>query len=321
VLVTGGAGYIGSHAAKALSRAGYLPVTLDNLSRGHATAVRWGPFVQAGLLDAAALDAVFAEHRPVAVMHFAALSTVGESVADPGLYYSNNVAGTLGLLEAMRRAGCGRIVFSSTCATYGLPETLPITEATPQAPVNPYGASKLMVERILADAGAAYGLEHVALRYFNAAGADPEGEAGEAHDPETHLIPLALAAAAGQGAELAVFGDDYPTPDGTCIRDYIHVTDLARAHLLALERLRAGAPSRAYNLGNGRGFSVRAVIAAAAAVTGRPVPHRFAPRRPGDPPVLVADAALAAAELGWTPERAALETQIADAWAWMRAQG
>jgi UDP-glucose-4-epimerase GalE len=317
VLVTGGAGYIGSHVAKLLAAEGFTPVTLDNLGRGHAHAVQWGPLERADLLDGPALAAVFARHRPQAVLHFAALSNVGESVADPLLYYRNNVAGSLALVAAMHEAGCGHIVFSSTAATYGTPETQPITEDAPVLPLNPYGASKAMVERILADTEAAHGLRHVALRYFNAAGADPEGHIGEEHDPETHLIPLALKAL-HDGVPLSVFGDDYPTPDGTCIRDYIHVSDLAQAHLLALRWLMAGRPSRVFNLGNGAGFSVRAVIAAVEAVTGRPVPHRIAPRRAGDPPVLVADATRAREDLGWEPERAALETQIADAWAWFR---
>ena len=317
VLVTGGAGYIGSHVAKLLAAEGFTPVTLDNLGRGHAHAMRWGPLERADLNDGPALAAVFARHRPQAVLHFAALSNVGESVADPLLYYRNNVAGSLALVAAMRAAGCRHIVFSSTAATYGTPETQPITEDAPALPLNPYGASKAMVERILADADAAHGLGHVALRYFNAAGADPEGEIGEEHDPETHLIPLALRAQ-HEGGPLSVFGDDYPTPDGTCIRDYIHVSDLAQAHLLALRWLMAGRPSRVFNLGNGAGFSVREVIAAVEAVTGRPVPHRIAPRRAGDPPVLVADAARAREELGWVPARPGLETQIADAHAWFR---
>ncbi|GAB4525285.1 MAG: UDP-glucose 4-epimerase GalE [Amphiplicatus sp.] len=318
VLVTGGAGYIGSHAAKALAQAGYAPVVFDNLSRGHEWAVKWGPFIRGDLHDAAALDDVFERHRPQAVMHFAAFAYVGESMSDPYLYYRNNVGGTLSLLAAMRRAGCGKIVFSSTCATYGVPEKIPITEETPQNPVNPYGASKLMTERVLADADAAYGLKSVALRYFNAAGADPDGEIGEAHDPETHLIPLALEAAAGMREELRVFGDDYDTPDGSCVRDYIHVADLADAHVLALGWLLNGRPSRIFNLGNGRGFSVFEVLNAVERVTGRRPPYRIAARRAGDPPVLVADAGRAEAELGWRPARPALEAQIADAWRWLR---
>jgi UDP-arabinose 4-epimerase len=319
VLVTGGAGYIGSHTAKALAAAGYLPVTVDDLSCGHREAVRWGPLEVAAIGDGAALDAIFARHRPAAVLHFAGLANVGDSVRDPAFCYRANVGGTLSLIEAMRRAGCGRLVFSSTCAIYGVPPALPITEETPAAPLSPYGWSKFMAERVLADAGAAYGLGHVALRYFNAAGADPEGEIGEDHDPETHLVPLALGAAAGIRGPLRLFGDDYPTPDGTCIRDYVHVSDLARAHVLALGRLMAGGlPRPAYNLGSGRGFSVKEVLAAAEAVAGRPVPHAIAPRREGDTPVLVADATRAEADLGWRPERPDLADQIADAWAWMR---
>jgi UDP-arabinose 4-epimerase len=320
VLVTGGAGYIGSHTAKALSRAGYMPVTVDNLSRGHAWAVKWGPLEQADLGDKEALRAIFRRWQPKAVLHFAAHAYVGESVSDPFLYYRNNVAGTLSLLEAMREAGCDKIVFSSTCATYGTPDRNPITEDTPQQPVNPYGASKLMVERILGDADHAYGLRSVILRYFNASGADPEGEIGEAHDPETHLIPLALEAAAGTGPGLKVFGKDYDTPDGTCIRDYIHVADLASAHVAALDRLRAGSGSCQINLGNGNGFSVLEVIRTIESVTGRKVPFEFAPRRPGDPPVLVADAQRASDLLKWQPQYAALDDQVRHAWQWLRRQ-
>lgn len=320
VLVTGGAGYIGSHTAKALKAAGYTPLTVDNLSRGYEWAVKWGPIEKADLQDRAALAAIFEKHRPAAVVHFAAYAYVGESVGDPYLYYRNNVNGTLSLLEAMRAADCDKIVFSSTCATYGLPDTLPITEETPQTPVNPYGASKLMIERVLSDADTAYGLKSVALRYFNAAGSDPDGEIGEAHDPETHLIPLALQAAAGTGPGLKVFGDDYDTPDGSCIRDYVHVSDLADAHVKALEWLAAGRESRRFNLGNGRGFSVFEVIRAVEAVTGRKVPHEIAPRRPGDPTVLIANARRAIDELGWAPRYTALETQIEHAWRWTSRQ-
>lgn len=313
ILVTGGAGYIGSHAAKALARAGFIPIVFDNLSRGYEDAVKWGPLVRGDLHDPAALDAAFEQYRPVAVMHFAAFAYVGESVAQPLLYYKNNVAGTLSLLEAMKRAGCERIVFSSTCATYGIPKRVPIMEETPQNPVNPYGATKLMVERILADAGTAYGLKSVCLRYFNAAGADPEGEVGEEHDPETHLIPLALGAAAGQG-RLQVFGDDYETPDGSCIRDYIHVCDLADAHLLALRWLLEGKPSRVFNLGNGQGFSVFEVIESARRITGCDVPFDIAPRREGDPAVLVADSRRAREDLNWRPLFPSLEVQMRHAW-------
>lgn len=320
VLVTGGAGYIGSHTAKALSREGYTPIVVDNLSRGHEWAVQWGPLERADLEDGAALAAVFQRWQPEAVVHFAAYAYVGESVQDPYLYFRNNVSGTLTLLEAMKGAGCDKIVFSSTCATYGTPERNPITEDTPQNPVNPYGASKLMVERILLDASAAYGLRSVILRYFNASGGDPDGEIGEAHDPETHLIPLALQAAAGTRPALKVFGNDYDTPDGTCVRDYVHVADLASAHLAALEFLRGGGETCQVNLGNGNGFSVLEVIGTIERVTGRKVPFDFAPRRPGDPPVLVADAKRARDLLKWKPAYGDLETQVTHAWNWLAKQ-
>ena len=316
VLVTGGAGYIGSHSCKALARAGYLPVAFDNLVHGHRWAVRWGPLEVGDIADRARLDAVIEQYRPVAVMHFAAFSYVGESVSDPGKYYRNNVAGTLTLLEAMRDHGIDRLIFSSTCATYGVPLEIPITEAHPQAPINPYGASKWMIERMLADFGAAHGLRSVALRYFNAAGADPEAEIGEDHDPETHLIPLVLDAAAGRRPHITVFGEDYETPDGTCIRDYIHVTDLADAHVLALRALDAGEPGAAYNLGNGLGFSVQEVIDHAREVTGLKVPVVAGARRPGDPPRLVGDARRATTELGWQPRYADLDRIIETAWQW-----
>ncbi len=316
ILVTGGAGFIGSHTAKMLAGAGFTPIVFDNLTHGHAHAVKWGPLVEGDLHDGAALDAAFARYEPAAVVHFAAFAYVGESVADPYRYYHNNVAGTLSLLSAMKRAGRDKIVFSSTCATYGIPEVVPITEDTPQRPVNPYGASKLMVERMLADADVAYGLRSVALRYFNAAGSDPKGEIGEEHDPETHLIPLVLEAAAG-GRPLQVFGDDYDTPDGSCIRDYIHVCDLADAHVLALRWLIEGGASRVFNLGNGRGYSVFDVVRTAERVTGKSVPHVVSPRRPGDPPTLIADANRAIEQLGWKPRFGALEDQIEHAWRFM----
>jgi UDP-arabinose 4-epimerase len=316
ILVTGGAGYIGSHAAKALARAGYEPVTYDNLGRGHREAVKWGPLVVGELADRALLAETLRRHKIAAVMHFAAFAYVGESVAEPALYFRNNVANSLVLLEAMAEAGVGRIVFSSTCATYGLPETMPIAEDAPQHPVNPYGESKLMIERMLHWLGEARGLAFAALRYFNAAGADPDGEIGEAHDPETHLIPLVLDAALGRRAAIDIFGTDYPTPDGTAIRDYIHVHDLAEAHVLALAHLLQGGASLALNLGTGEGHSVRAVIAAAERVTGRPVARRETARRPGDPPILVADARKAQAVLGWTPRRSGLDDIIASAWRW-----
>ncbi|EGJ21609.1 UDP-glucose 4-epimerase [Cereibacter sphaeroides WS8N] len=304
ILVTGGAGFIGSHTCKALARAGHRPVSFDNLSTGHADAVRFGPLVQGDVRDPSAVEAALRAHGATAVIHFAASAYVGESMADPAKYYDNNVGGMIGLVQGCRAAGVSRIVFSSSCATYGTPDRLPIRETTPQRPINPYGRTKLIGEEILRDLGVE-GMRHVALRYFNAAGADPEGELGERHDPETHLLPLALRAASGQGGPLAIFGTDYPTPDGTCIRDYIHVADLASAHVLALGRLMAGGESLAVNLGTGRGQSVREIVAAIERITGRAVPVRLEARRPGDPAELVADPALAAAELGF-------RTQLSD---------
>ena len=316
ILVTGGAGYVGSHACKALAAAGYRPVVFDNLSRGHRAAVKWGPFVQGDLHDSARLAATFAEHRIAAIMHFAAFAYVGESVADPENYYWNNVGGTIALLGAMREAGVKHIVFSSTCAVYGIPERLPIDEAAATAPLNPYGDTKLAIERALHWYAAAYGMRYTALRYFNAAGADPDGEIGEDHEPETHLIPLVLRAALGRAGPVQIFGGDYPTPDGTAIRDYIHVSDLADAHVGALARLAAGGDSVALNLGTGSGASVREVIAAVERVSGRKVPQHTVARRPGDPPQLVADAARAGAVLGWRPRRSDLDTIIRTALAW-----
>ncbi|WP_027176669.1 UDP-glucose 4-epimerase GalE [Desulfovibrio aminophilus] len=314
VLVTGGAGYIGGHACKALARAGYLPVTLDDLSAGHEWAVKWGPLVRADVADRAALDAVFREHRPEGVLHFAARIEVGESMRDPGKYYGNNCVASLRLLEAMRDHGCRRIVFSSTCAVYGAPQRLPLTEDHPQWPVNTYGWSKFTVERMLEDFHRAHGIANLRLRYFNAAGADPDAELGEEHDPETHLIPLVLRAAAGRGV-IKVFGRDYDTPDGTCLRDYIHVTDLARAHVSALNLLERGG-SQALNLGVGEGFSVREVLDTAERVTGRSIPREDAPRREGDPAALLAEPTAARRALDWEPEYG-LEDMIAHAWAWM----
>jgi UDP-glucose-4-epimerase GalE len=320
ILVTGGAGYVGSHACKALAAAGYTPVAYDNLGRGHRELVRWGPLEVGDLADRARLDEVFARHRPEAVMHFAAFAYVGESVQDPALYYRNNVGGTLELVEATRRAGVAALVFSSTCSTYGVPERMPIDEDTPQRPINPYGATKLAIERMLADYAAAYGLRSVSLRYFNAAGCDPDGETGERHDPETHVIPRVLMAAAGEIGHVEVFGTDYPTPDGTCLRDYIHVADLAQGHVQALDYLKRGGATTAVNLGTGRGFSVREVIAAAERVTGRRIPVREAPRRAGDPPVLVADPARARALLGFAPRYTELVPIVATAWRWHTRQ-
>jgi len=316
VLVTGGAGFVGSHACKALSRHGFTPVVYDNLSHGHEDAVRWGPLERGDILDRTRLGEVIAAHNPAAIMHFAAFIAVGESVTDPGKYYRNNVAGSLSLMEATRDHGIKAFVFSSTAAVYGLPEVVPIPEGAPKLPINPYGHSKWMVECMLRDFGEAHGLKSMALRYFNAAGADPDGETGERHDPETHLIPLALDAAAGDGKPLTVFGEDYDTPDGTCIRDYIHVADLAEAHVAALQALLDGAGSNAYNLGTGNGFTVRQVIDTVEKVTGRAVPHSIGPRRAGDPASLVADPSAANRDLGWRPLMSDLDSIVATAWAW-----
>lgn len=316
VLVTGGAGYIGAHACKALARAGYQPVAYDNLSRGHREFVRWGPLVEGDIADRALVDQTLTRHRPVGVMHFAAYLAVAESVNDPALYFRNNVIGSLSLFEALLHAGKPPLVFSSTAAVYGFPDSMPIVETATQHPVNPYGESKRMVERALHWLDQAHGLRHVALRYFNATGADPDCEIGEAHEPESHLIPLVLDAVAGRRSALNVYGTDYPTPDGTAIRDYIHVQDLADAHVRALDYLLAGGTSAALNLGTGVGHSVREVISVAARVTGRNVPYREAPRRAGDPPVLVADSSHAQSLLGWRPALPALETMVASAWHW-----
>lgn len=317
VIVTGGAGFIGSHTCKALSRAGFLPVAVDNLSNGSADAVRWGPFEKGDLENASFMDGVFQRHRPVGVLHFAALIEAGESVRAPGRFYRNNVVGTLALTEAMARAGVNVLIFSSTAAVYGNAGEGPIPETHPLRPVNPYGQSKLMAETILADLGTATGLRFTTLRYFNASGADPEGEVGETHEPETHLIPLVLQTAFGQRPHISIYGTDYPTPDGTCIRDYVHVTDLASAHLLALQRLLAGGQSVALNLGCGRGFSVREIVRTAAAVTGFPVTTIDQERRPGDPAILIADANAARATLGWTPNFTDIRDHIRHAAAWI----
>jgi UDP-arabinose 4-epimerase len=316
ILVTGGAGFVGSHACKALARGGYLPVVFDNLEYGHDWAVKWGPMERGDLRSEQDLARVFALRRPWAVMHFAAYAYVGESVVAPAKYYDNNIGGTAKLIAACEASGCKNIVFSSTCATYGVPKCLPLTEDTPQHPVNPYGYTKLVVERLLKDAEAAHGIRHVALRYFNAAGADPDGELGEMHEPETHLVPLVLLAAMGRRPDIRVFGYDYPTPDGTCIRDYVHVSDLADAHVGALEWLAAGKPSDAFNLGNGRGYSVAEVIKAVEKVTGHRVVSKICARRAGDPPILVSDPGKAHRLLDWVPQFPDLEDQIGHAWAW-----
>jgi UDP-arabinose 4-epimerase len=317
ILVTGGAGYIGSHACKALAQEGFTPIAFDNLVLGHRDAVRWGPLVEADIRDEDAVGETIRKYAIEAVIHFAAFAYVGESVGAPAKYYRNNVGGTLSLLDACRSAGVDKLVFSSSCATYGVPDVLPITEAAPQRPINPYGRTKLVVEQVLADYAHAYGSRHIALRYFNAAGADPDGEIGERHDPETHLIPLALLAAAGRREALEVFGEDYDTPDGTCIRDYIHVTDLARAHVLALRHLLDGGDSLALNLGSGSGSSIREVIGSVEHVTGRKVPHVTKPRRPGDPPVLYADPSLAKERLGFETELSDLNTIVGTAAAFL----
>jgi len=319
ILVVGGAGYIGSHAVLTLQKADYEVLVLDNLVYGHRDLVE--NVLDAKLLvgdigDRPFLDNLFATYPISAVMHFAAYAYVGESVTDPSKYYLNNVANTLTLLEAMRAASVNQIVFSSTCATYGIPETVPIPEDYPQSPINPYGASKLMVERILADYHKAYGLNYVCFRYFNAAGADPEGRIGEDHNPETHLIPLTLQTALGLQDSVHIFGTDYPTPDGTCIRDFIHVSDLADAHLLGLKYLMQGGESTIFNLGNGNGFSVQEVIETAQQVTGKLIKIVKSPRRPGDPPNLVGSAEKAKQILGWKPQYADLESIVTHAWNW-----
>jgi UDP-arabinose 4-epimerase len=316
ILVTGGAGYIGSHACKALAAKGYVPISYDNLLRGNRWAVKWGPLEEGDIADGARVRAVLEKYRPIALMHFAAYAYVGESVKQPLLYYINNCSGTAALLRALLNFQRVPVVFSSTCATYGVPESVPISEEHPQRPINPYGHSKLLVERMLADLEASAGLPWVALRYFNAAGADPDGEIGEAHDPETHLIPLVMSAAR-TGATVQIFGTDYDTSDGTCIRDYVHVSDIADAHVRALEYLLNGGKSCALNLANAHGYSVKEVIAAAEKVCGNTVRAEIADRRPGDPPVLVGDARQARERLGWQPSRSGLETQMADAWNWM----
>ena len=321
VLVTGGAGYIGAHACKALARAGFLPVCFDNLATGWAEAVKWGPLVRGDLMDRASIDAAIADHRPVAVLHFAALSLVGASMQDPARYWRVNVGGAQNLLEACAAAGVGHVVLSSTCATYGDQDGVLLTEDTPQRPINAYGASKLAVELMLRDFGAAYGINHVIFRYFNVAGADPEGELGEQHTPETHLIPLMLDAVAGKRPGLTVYGTDYPTPDGSCVRDYVHVTDLADAHVLGLQRLLAGQGNGVFCLGTGRGFSVREVIEASRIVTNREVPVVLGDRRPGDAAALVCSSTRAQTDLGWEPHHSTLRQMIGDAWAWAQRPG
>ncbi|MEH2009932.1 UDP-glucose 4-epimerase GalE [Nostoc sp.] len=319
ILVTGGAGYIGSHTVLALKQAGYNVVILDNLVYGHRDLVE--RVLQVELIvgdtgDRALLDHLFKTRDIAAVMHFSAYAYVGESVTDPAKYYRNNVVGTLTLLEAMLTASVKKFVFSSTCATYGVPEFVPIPETHPQNPINPYGATKLMVERILSDFDVAYGFQSVRFRYFNAAGANPSGLLGEDHNPETHLIPLVLMTALGKRESISIFGTDYPTPDGTCIRDYIHVNDLADAHILGLEYLLKGGDSEVFNLGNGSGFSVREVIAAAEQVTGISIPVEERDRRPGDPPILIGTSEKARTILGWQPQYLSIKDIVAHAWQW-----
>ena len=316
ILITGGAGYVGSHCTKALAAAGHDSVVFDNLLFGHREFARWGPLIEGDIRDASALDAVFSAYRFDAVMHFAALAYVGESVTAPSRYYDVNVNGTRTLLDAMVRAGVHSIIFSSSCAIYGEPERMPIIEHTVPNPINPYGFSKLVCERMMDDFDLAHGLKSARLRYFNAAGADPTAEIGEDHDPETHLIPLVLDAASGKRPNVMVYGTDYPTPDGTAVRDYIHVDDLARAHVLALQHLLNKGDTVAVNLGTGHGASVRQVIDTARRITGREIVVRDASRRAGDPPVLVADAKKASAVLGWAPQYSDLAAIITDAWRW-----
>jgi UDP-arabinose 4-epimerase len=320
VLITGGAGYIGSHTCKAIASRGYLPICLDNLVYGHPWAVQWGPLIKGDIADAPLLDHIFSDYRPKAVIHFAAYAYVGESVNHPAKYYQNNVAGSIQLLEAMRRHGCMNMIFSSSCTTYGLPQQVPIPESHPQLPINPYGRTKLMMEQIIQDYGRAYGIKYAVLRYFNAAGADPEGQIGEDHDPETHLIPILLQTVQGLRHYAEVYGTDYDTPDGTAIRDYIHVTDLAGAHLLALKYLDEAPQSICMNLGTGQGHSVLEVIEAVRQVTGKPVTYHTVGRRPGDPPALVAKAENAYTLLGWKPDFSDMQTTISTAWNWCQSQ-
>ncbi len=316
ILICGGAGYIGSHTNKLLSQQGYDTVIFDNLVYGHKEAVKWGTFVQGDLKNQEEIEAVFQKYPIDAVLHFAAYAYVGESVREPEKYYYNNVVNTLNLLHVMKKYHCDKIIFSSTCATYGEPEKVPITEEMPQKPINPYGETKLTIERIFRDYEKAYGLKYVVLRYFNAAGADPDGEIGESHDPETHIIPLVLDAASGKRPDIKVFGTDYPTPDGSCVRDYIHVTDLAQAHLLALRYLENGGESDCFNLGNEKGTSVLEAIDAVKRVTGRDFKVTLTDRRPSDPAVLVGSSEKAKAVLGWKPEYADIDTIVRHAWEW-----
>lgn len=317
ILVTGGAGYIGSHTCKTLAALGHHIVVYDNLSTGFRNLVQWGDFVHGDILDIQSLRSCLRAHKIEGVVHFAAKAYVGESVICPGLYFRNNVVGSLTLFDAMRLEGVPNIVVSGSCAVYGQPEECPITETCPPHPINPYGTSKLFMERMLADFERAHGIKWMSLRYFNAAGADIEGESGECHDPETHLIPLALLAAKGDTCALHIFGNDYPTPDGTCIRDYVHVSDLATAHVLALQYLSQGGVSQVLNLGTGVGLSILQLLERITAVTGKPVPYVIDERRPGDPARLVADASRAHALLEWKPYHSDPDTIVDTAWKWM----
>jgi len=321
ILVTGGAGYIGSHACKALKNAGYQPVTYDNLSTGWADAVRFGPLERGELCDANRLHEVFAKYAPMAVMHFGALSDVGQSMREPGRYWHNNVAGSLALINAMVGAGCRKMVFSSTCATYGEQDHVVLDETCAQMPINAYGGSKLAIEQMLANFAVSDGLESVIFRYFNVAGADSEAEIGEFHRPETHLVPLILDAVMGRRDRFTIYGDDYATPDGTCIRDYVHVSDLVDAHMTGLDRLMAGKGSRVFNLGTGRGFSVKEVLAETRVITNHAVPVQTGARRAGDCTKLVSGSRRAQKELGWNPRRSTLARMIEDAWQWHQQDG
>jgi UDP-arabinose 4-epimerase len=316
ILVTGGAGYVGSHTCKMLAARGYEIAVFDNLSRGHREFAKWGNFIEGDLANTSLLTDSLLKFKPAAVIHFAAFAYVGESKSNPGLYYSNNVSGTLSLLEAMRLSGVGNLIVSSTCATYGQPDRSPISEDTPRKPINPYGFSKLMMEQMCRDFGEAHGLKYVALRYFNASGCDPDCEIGERHDPEPHLIPRVLMAATGLLDAIDVLGSDYPTPDGTCVRDYVHVSDLAEAHIAAAGYLLHGGSSGAFNLGVGRGVSVREIIRCVERITGHPVPVRLAGRREGDPAILVADGDKARKVLGWSPRHSDIDNIIRTAWQW-----
>jgi UDP-arabinose 4-epimerase len=316
IIVTGGAGYIGSHVCKALAQSGYLPVTIDNLSMGHRWAVKWGPLEEGNLLDASFLNKAFSHYNPIAVIHLAAYAYVGESVLSPAKYYENNVLGSYVLLEAMRKCKIDKIVFSSSCATFGSPEGDLISENQTQKPSNPYGMTKLIVERMLHDYESAYALQHVSLRYFNAAGADPESRIGEAHNPETHLIPLTIDVALGRSETITIFGTDYDTADGTCIRDYVHVEDLASAHVLALDWLLSGNKPQNFNLGNGQGYSVLQIIKSVERVSGGKISLSEASRRPGDPPKLICDPTNAIDILRWKPRKTDIDIIVADALRW-----